>query len=279
MLQQNTKLTSFEPHLHAPGTRMCLEAIWGYNIQTLSCVGYDHNWVRGYSYADDVAPLLPKGTILHIVGYMNNTPTNKNVPDPRNWQGSGNRSIANMFIDLGNRVALTDEQFQERDEGAHRREPRQGHHPGLPALRGRGASSRPRVRPRTSSSSNSRGPSGPSPEPGKPLASPVLFRPDRIDIMKKHVRALLTALALVVAPAVAGAQSLSYNSGQNVAPGYEGWEEDADGSKYFLFGYMNRNWEEELDVPVGPTTASRPAAPTRDSRRTSCRVATVSCSA
>ena len=113
VLQQNTKITSFEPHLHAPGTRMCLEAIWGYNIQTLSCVGYDHNWVRGYSYADDTAPILPKGTILHIIGYMNNTPSNKNVPDPRNWQGSGNRSIANMFIDLGNRVALTDEQFQE----------------------------------------------------------------------------------------------------------------------------------------------------------------------
>jgi len=47
VLQEPTKLVSFEPHLHAPGTRMCLEAIWGYNIQTLSCVGYDHNWVRG----------------------------------------------------------------------------------------------------------------------------------------------------------------------------------------------------------------------------------------
>jgi hypothetical protein len=113
VLQEPTKLTSFEPHLHAPGTRMCLEAIWGYNIQTLSCVGYDHNWVRGYSYADDAAPLLPKGTILHIIGYMNNSPSNKNIPDPRNWQGSGNRSIANMFIDLGNRVQLTEEQFQE----------------------------------------------------------------------------------------------------------------------------------------------------------------------
>ena len=113
VLDQPTKLTSFEPHLHAPGNRMCLEAIWGYNIQTLSCVGYDHNWVRGYSYADDVAPLLPKGTILHITGYMNNSPSNKNVPDPRNWQGSGNRSVANMFIDLGNRVFMTEEQFQE----------------------------------------------------------------------------------------------------------------------------------------------------------------------
>jgi hypothetical protein len=120
VLQQHTKIISFEPHLHAPGQRMCLEAIWGYNIQTLNCVGYDHNWVRGYDYTDDSAPLLPKGTILHIVGYMDNSPTNKNVPDPRNWQGSGNRSVANMFIDLGMRVALSDEQFQ--DEMAKRRE-------------------------------------------------------------------------------------------------------------------------------------------------------------
>ncbi|HUR33163.1 MAG TPA: hypothetical protein VM032_05165 [Vicinamibacterales bacterium] len=76
--------------------------------------------------------------------------------------------------------------------------------------------------------------------------------------MKKQLRALVSAFALVVAPAVAGAQSLSYNSGQNIAPGYEGWEEDADGSKYFLFGYMNRNWEEELDVPVGPANNFSP---------------------
>ena len=69
--------------------------------------------------------------------------------------------------------------------------------------------------------------------------------------MKKQARAFVGALALLVWPALAGAQSLSFNSGQNVAPAYEGWEEAADG-KYFLFGYMNRNWEEELSVPVGP---------------------------
>jgi mono/diheme cytochrome c family protein len=116
VLENHTKIISFEPHLHAPGERMCLEAIWGYTIETLSCVGYDHNWVRGYPYADQAAPILPKGTILHIVGYMNNTDTNPNVPDPRNWQGSGNRSVTNMFIDLGIRVTLTDDQFHEAME-------------------------------------------------------------------------------------------------------------------------------------------------------------------
>jgi mono/diheme cytochrome c family protein len=120
VLQQHTKIVTFEPHLHAPGMRMCLEAIWGINIQTLTCAGYDHNWVRGYAYSDDHAPLLPKGTILHIIGYMDLSPANKNIPDPRNWQGSGNRSVANMFIDLGMRVSLTDEQFEE--EMAKRRQ-------------------------------------------------------------------------------------------------------------------------------------------------------------
>jgi hypothetical protein len=113
VLADNTKVTSFEPHLHAPGARMCLEAIWGFNIETLTCAGYDHNWVRGYNYADDSMPLLPKGTILHIIGYMDNSPANRNVPDSRNWQGSGNRSVANMFIDLGQGVALDDEQFKQ----------------------------------------------------------------------------------------------------------------------------------------------------------------------
>jgi hypothetical protein len=120
VLQAPTKIITFEPHLHAPGMRMCLEAIWGISVQTLTCAGYDHNWVRGYAYDDDYTPLLPKGTILHIIGYMDNSPSNRNVPDPRNWQGSGNRSVANMFIDLGMRVELTEEQFEQ--EMATRRE-------------------------------------------------------------------------------------------------------------------------------------------------------------
>src|SRR5204862_2575301 len=82
-LQEHTKIIAFEPHLHAPGTRMCLEAIWGMNIQQLTCAGYDHNWVKQYIYEDDAAPLLPKGTILHLIGFLDTTPANKNPADPR----------------------------------------------------------------------------------------------------------------------------------------------------------------------------------------------------
>lgn len=63
------------------------------------------------------------------------------------------------------------------------------------------------------------------------------------------------ALALgVVALAcqTASTQSLTYARGQNVSPAFEGWEKNDDGSFNMMFGYMNRNWEEELDVPVGP---------------------------
>ncbi len=44
---------------------------------------------------------------------------------------------------------------------------------------------------------------------------------------------------------------LAYQTGQNVSPAYEGWIANDDGSKTMVFGYMNRNWSEELDVAVG----------------------------
>ena len=119
-LQQPTKITVFEPHMHAAGVRMCLDAIYGPRSETLSCSGYDHSWVRAYQYEDDAAPLLPRGTILRVTGYYDNTPANKNVVDPRNWSGLGHRSIDNMNILITQAVTLTDETFQK--EIAARRE-------------------------------------------------------------------------------------------------------------------------------------------------------------
>jgi mono/diheme cytochrome c family protein len=111
-LTEHTKIIAFEPHLHAQGVRMCLEAIWGMNIQQLTCAGYDHNWVKQYIYEDDAAPILPKGTILHLVGFLDTTAGNKNMADGRNWTGGGRRSVSNMFIDLGYSVQMNEEQFQ-----------------------------------------------------------------------------------------------------------------------------------------------------------------------
>jgi hypothetical protein len=67
------------------------------------------------------------------------------------------------------------------------------------------------------------------------------------------------ALALNVTSDSTGAQT--YSSGQNASPAFEGWEQNEDGSFNFLFGYMNRNWEEELNVPVGPDNSIMPGGP------------------
>jgi hypothetical protein len=69
--------------------------------------------------------------------------------------------------------------------------------------------------------------------------------------MTRRAVAIAIAVGLGLA-AAASAQNLTYAKGQNVSPAYEGWEEDSAGRRFFVFGYMNRNWQEELDVPVGP---------------------------
>jgi hypothetical protein len=58
-------------------------------------------------------------------------------------------------------------------------------------------------------------------------------------------------LSLALSPRPADAQQMRYMTGQNVVPVYEGWQRNADGTIDMVFGYMNRNYEEELDVPVG----------------------------
>ncbi len=73
---------------------------------------------------------------------------------------------------------------------------------------------------------------------------------------------LPVALAVLALGSTVGAQTRpSYMHGQNVSPGYEGWERDAAGNRYFLFGYLNRNWDEELDVPVGDDNSIVPGGP------------------
>lgn len=54
-----------------------------------------------------------------------------------------------------------------------------------------------------------------------------------------------------------------FNSGQNVVPYFEGWIRNADGSLDMVFGYFNRNWQEELAIPAGPDNMIEPGGPDR----------------
>ena len=70
---------------------------------------------------------------------------------------------------------------------------------------------------------------------------------------------LLAGGALAAVPA-ANAQ-VSYPTGQNIAPVYEGWEQNTDGSFNLVFGYFNRNHEEMIDLPIGPENSIDPGGP------------------
>jgi hypothetical protein len=81
-----------------------------------------------------------------------------------------------------------------------------------------------------------------------------------------NARRPLVLLVAVLIAILGAAGSLhlagqSYSSGQPVWPAFEGWEKNDDGSFSFLFGYMNDNWQQELDVPVGPDNAIEPGGP------------------
>ena len=74
-------------------------------------------------------------------------------------------------------------------------------------------------------------------------------------------------LALCAAAAVDGwAQSVAdllhvrRNTGQEVVPVFEGWEPNADGTYSLYFGYQNRNWAQDVDVPIGPDNFFEPGA-------------------
>jgi len=70
------------------------------------------------------------------------------------------------------------------------------------------------------------------------------------------MRSLITKLfeaTLLICALMAGSAVVaqSYTSDQHVEPAFEGWRPNPDGTFSFMFGYMNENWEETPDMPVG----------------------------
>ena len=57
--------------------------------------------------------------------------------------------------------------------------------------------------------------------------------------------------------------NFKFNSGQSIQPAFEGWSQNADGTFTLHFGYMNRNWVQELSIPVGPNNSIEPGGPDR----------------
>ena len=97
-LQAPARIENFQPHMHMRGKMMSMEAIYpDGKREMLSLVNnFQWNWHINYVYADDAAPLLPKGTTLVFTAWHDNTKENPNNPDYTQWVGWGDRTVDEM---------------------------------------------------------------------------------------------------------------------------------------------------------------------------------------
>ena len=118
ILKQAAILENFQPHMHLRGKVMEVEAILpDGTTRVISYVGsFNFNWMTNYIYADDAAPLLPKGTIIHVVAWHDNTKANKSNPDSDQWVGYGDRTVDEMAHAWINVTYLTDEEYNTLTE-------------------------------------------------------------------------------------------------------------------------------------------------------------------
>jgi hypothetical protein len=115
VLPRPARIENFQPHMHFRGKAMLVEAILPDGTkQIVSYVpDFNFNWMTNYIYADDAAPVFPKGTTIHVTSWHDNTTKNKNNPDPDQWVGYGDRTVDEMCHAWMNVTYITDDDYKE----------------------------------------------------------------------------------------------------------------------------------------------------------------------
>ena len=118
VMRRAGRVENFQPHMHLRGKAQMLEAILPNGQQmVLGHVNrFEFNWMNNYVFEDDYAPLLPKGTILKITSWHDNTAANKNNPDPNQWVGWGDRTVDEMAHLWINITYMGDDDFNKEVE-------------------------------------------------------------------------------------------------------------------------------------------------------------------
>ena len=121
VLRQPARLENFQPHMHLRGKAMLMEAILpDGSVTKLSYVNnFNFNWMNNYIYAPDAAPVVPAGTTLRVTAWYDNTPNNRNNPDPEQWVGFGDRTVDEMGHAWVNVTYISEEDYQ-RWAAAHK---------------------------------------------------------------------------------------------------------------------------------------------------------------
>jgi hypothetical protein len=114
VLRENGRVESFQPHMHLRGKAMSMEAILpgGQTIPLSHVSDFNFNWHNTYVYADNSAPLLPKGTLIKVTGWHDNTASNKANPDPNVWVGYGDRTVDEMAHAWVNVTYMSDADYK-----------------------------------------------------------------------------------------------------------------------------------------------------------------------
>jgi len=115
VLKQAARLENFQPHMHLRGKAMLIEAILpDGKVQTISyCNNFNFNWMNNYIYAEDAAPVFPKGTIIHVKAWHDNTTAKASNPDPNQWVGWGDRTVDEMAHAWVNVTYISDDDYKE----------------------------------------------------------------------------------------------------------------------------------------------------------------------
>jgi hypothetical protein len=115
VLKSAARLENFQPHMHLRGKAMSMEAILpDGTVRMLSYVdNFNFNWMNNYIYADDEAPVLPKGTVLRITAYYDNTAAHASNPDPTQWVGYGDRTVDEMGHAWVNVTNISDKEYAD----------------------------------------------------------------------------------------------------------------------------------------------------------------------
>jgi hypothetical protein len=115
VLKTAARLENFQPHMHLRGKAMSIEAILpsGESEMISFADHFNFNWMNTYEYTPESAPVLPKGTVLKVTAYFDNTVANKDNPDPNQWVGYGDRTVDEMGHAWVNMTYLTDEEYND----------------------------------------------------------------------------------------------------------------------------------------------------------------------
>ena len=114
VLPAPTILHNFQPHMHYRGKGQLLEAVYpdGRREVVNFTDRFDNTWNTNYVYDPDHAPIFPKGTVLALTSWFDNTAANPNNIDPNQFVTSGQRTVDEMAHLNEQMIYITQEDYE-----------------------------------------------------------------------------------------------------------------------------------------------------------------------